>query len=75
MFPVPCIVTQLCSVNQQNALLNECFISILLVFYMFRTSYVHHQKDCIVHATLCGMFSMSLCKQSGRLEDVLHHVS
>jgi len=24
---------------------------------MFRTSYVHHQKDLIVHAVLYGMFS------------------
>jgi len=25
---------------------------------MFRTSYVHHQEDYIVHAALYGMFSM-----------------
>jgi len=25
---------------------------IILVFYMFRTSYVHHQEDLIVHAVL-----------------------
>jgi len=24
---------------------------------MFRTSYVHHQEDCIVHAALYGLFS------------------
>jgi hypothetical protein len=37
---------------------------------MFRTSYVHHHEDYIVHAALYGMFFMHLCKQSGRLEDV-----
>jgi hypothetical protein len=33
---------------------NECFNSVLPVFYMymFRTSYVHHQEDYIVHAAL-----------------------
>ena len=40
------------------------FYSILLVFYMFRTSYVHHQEDYIVHAAIYGMVSMHLCKQS-----------
>jgi hypothetical protein len=25
---------------------------------MFRTSYVHHQEDCIVHAALYGVHSM-----------------
>jgi hypothetical protein len=34
---------------------------------MFRTSYVHHQEDYIVHEV---MFFMHLCKQSSRLEDV-----
>ena len=41
---------------------------------MFRTSYVHHQEDCIVHAVLYGMFFMHLCKQSSRLEDVLERI-
>jgi hypothetical protein len=41
---------------------------------MFRTSYIHHQEDYIVHATLYGMFFMHLCKQSSRLEDVLVHM-
>jgi len=41
---------------------------------MFRTSYVHHQEDLILHAVLCGMFVMHLCKQSSRLDDVLEHV-
>jgi len=27
---------------------NQCFNSIILVFYMFRTSYVHLQEDYIV---------------------------
>jgi hypothetical protein len=45
--------------------------SILLVLYMFRTSYVHHQEHCIVHAALYGVFFMHLCKQSIRLKDVL----
>ena len=26
--------------------------------YMFGTSYVHHQEDCIVHAALYGMLFM-----------------
>jgi len=34
------------------------FNSILLVFYMFRTSYVHLQEDYIVQTALYGMFSM-----------------
>jgi len=38
---------------------------------MFRTSYVHHQEDCIVHTALYGMLFMHLCKQSVRLKDVL----
>jgi len=38
---------------------------------MFRTFYVHHLEDYIVHATLYGMFSMHLCKQSTRFKDVL----
>ena len=37
---------------------------------MFRTSYVLHQEDYIVHAALCAMFYMHLCKQSSRLEEV-----
>jgi hypothetical protein len=36
--------------------LNSCFNSIILDFYMFRTSYVHYQEDCIVHAALYVMF-------------------
>ena len=41
MFVVPCIVIQLCNVNQHNAhFLNLCFNSILGVFYIFRTSRV-----------------------------------
>jgi len=38
---------------------------------MFRTSYVHHQEDYIVHAALYGMLSIHLCKQSTRLKDML----
>jgi len=38
--------------------------SVCTVFYMFRTSYVHHQEDYIVHVDLHGMFFMRLCKQS-----------
>jgi hypothetical protein len=37
---------------------------------MFRTSYVHHQEDYIVHVALCGMLFEHLCKQSSRLKDV-----
>ena len=54
-FFVACIVIQLRNVHQQNALF--IFNSILLVFYMFRTSYVHHQEDYIIHATLYSLFS------------------
>jgi len=43
---------------------------------MFRTFYVHHQEDYIVHVALYGMFSMRLCKQSTstsfNLVDCLH---
>jgi len=35
--------------------LNLCFNSIILHFYLFRTSYVHHQEDYIVHAALYAM--------------------
>jgi hypothetical protein len=59
------------NVNQQNTLFRLIFNSILLFFYMFRTSYAHHQEDYIVHVALYGMFSMRLCKQSGGLKDVL----
>ena len=38
---------------------------------MFRSSYVHHQEDCIVQAALYVMFSMRLCKQPTMLKDVL----
>jgi len=41
---------------------------------MFRTSYVHHQEDYIVHAALYAMFSMRLCKQSSIMKDVLEHI-
>jgi hypothetical protein len=40
---------------------------------MFRTSYIHHQEDPIVHAALYGMFPIHLRKQSSRLEDELKH--
>ena len=43
----------------------------LLVFYIFRTSYVHHQEDYIVHAALYGMFPVHVCKQSTGLKNVL----
>ena len=48
--------------NQMHFL--NCFNSILLVFYMFQTSYDHHQEDYIVHAAFYGMFTKCLCKQS-----------
>ena len=34
---------------------NYCFNSILLLFYMFLTPYVHHQEGLIVHAVLYGI--------------------
>ena len=40
---MPCILIQLCNVNQQNSFFKLVFFnSILLVFYTYRTSYVHH---------------------------------
>jgi len=41
---------------------------------MFRTSYVHHQEDYIVHAALYGMLFVHLRKHSARLKDVHGHV-
>jgi len=38
---------------------------------MFRTSYVHHQEDYTVHAALCFMLFMHVCKQSSRWKEVL----
>jgi len=46
--------------NQQNALLILMFYAIFLLFYMFQTSYVHHQDAYIVHTVLYGMFFMHL---------------
>ena len=34
---------------------NECFNSISLVFYVFRTTYVLHQEDYIVDAAVYDM--------------------
>jgi len=48
----------------KKAILN-CFNLILLVFYMFRTSYVHNQKDYIVHAALYSMFCFPCIYTSG----------
>jgi len=64
-------VVYLCNVNQQNAhFLNLCFISILHVFYVFRTSRVHLQEYHL-YVLFCNMFFMYLCKQSSRWEDML----
>jgi hypothetical protein len=54
-----------------RCMVNTTLNSVLLVFYMFLTSYVHHQEDCTVHEALYGMFSLHLRKQCSRLEDVL----
>ena len=54
---------------------NLIFNPILFVFCMFRTSYIHHHEDYIVHAALYGMFYIYLCKQSIRLKDVLDTVN
>ena len=43
----------------------------LLAFYMFLTDYVHQQEEYIVHAALCDIFSVRLCKQSTSLKGVL----
>jgi len=42
-----------------NALFKLLFYSVLLVFYMFRTFYVHHQEDYNVHAALYGRLLFS----------------
>jgi len=42
--------------------LNVSFNPVLLVFYMFRTSYVHLQECYIVHADLYLMFSVLILK-------------
>ena len=68
------IVMQLRNVDQQNALIKLMFNSIIIIFYVFRTSYVHHQENLIVHVVLYGMFFMHLCKQSSWLQDVLEHI-
>jgi len=42
---------------------------------MFRTSYVHHQEDYIVHAAALNvLFPMHLFKQFSRLKDVFDTV-
>jgi hypothetical protein len=56
MLFVPYIVIQLHNGNQHNSLFKLMFTSFLLVFYMFRKSYVHLQEDYIVHAVLYGVF-------------------
>jgi len=64
---------RLCKVSQQNVLFKLSFNSIL-VFYMYRTSYVHLQEDYLIHAALYGMFSMLLRQQSTRLKDLFEHI-
>jgi len=60
----------LCNLNQQNThFSNECFNSILGVFYMFRTSGVHHQEDYLYMQFFMLCFSMHLYKQSSRWKD------
>jgi len=46
------------------------FSSTCFEHVMFRTCYVYHQEDYIIHAALYGMLFMHLCKQSSRLKDV-----
>ena len=38
---------------------------------MFRTSYVHHQEDYIVHGALYGMFSMRIKQAVYQVEYIL----
>jgi len=58
-FFAPCIVVQLCSIKQRAAhFSNSCFNSIFGVFYMFRTSWVHHQEDSLYTQLLYGVFFM-----------------
>ena len=54
--------------NEMHFLFKLIFNSILLAFYMFQASYVHHKEDYIVQAALYGMFFMHLCKQSSRID-------
>ena len=61
-----CIVIQLCNVIKQNArFLNQCFNSILDVFYIFQTSCVHHQEEHM-HVQIYGVFFIHFCKQCNR---------
>jgi hypothetical protein len=52
----------LCIANRQIALFKLFLNSIPLVFYTFRTSYVHLQEDYILRAVLCVMvFHVMVC--------------
>jgi len=59
------------NVNQHNALLLNQYFNSNFVFYMFRTSYVHHQEEYIANSALYGIFSTRLCKQSTWFKNVL----
>jgi len=48
--------------------------ALILVFYMFRTSYVHHQEEYIVHTALYGMFLTNLCKQSYQVDGYARYI-
>ena len=66
-FFAPCIVIQICNINPRHAQFsNLCLNSIFDVFYLFRTSWVHHQEGSLYKQLLYGMFIMHLCKQSSR---------
>jgi hypothetical protein len=75
MYFVPSIVIQLRKVNQQNAhFSNQCFNSMLGVFFLFPTSCVQHQEDHLYMTVLNGIFFVHLCKQSSSWKDVLECV-
>jgi len=70
---VPCIMIQLCDVNQQNGLFKSKFkFSSSCLLHVSNILCFHHQEGCIVHAALRFMLFMHLCKQSSKWKDVLH---
>jgi len=54
----PCFAIKLCNINQRNAhSSNKCFNSVFDVFYIFRTSCVHHQEDGLYRQFFMVSFS------------------
>jgi len=71
MFFVPCIVIQLCNVNQP---IHTFQINGLIQFLASSTCFEHHVfiiRKTICKCRFCMLFFMHLCKQSRKLQDVL----